>query len=395
MEPLLPAPHKVTGEFGLYIHIPFCEHRCHYCDFNAYSGLDHLASEYMAALVTDVGHASAAPPGTLGIRPTVTSVFLGGGTPTLVDPVDIARLLDAIRSEWDLTPDCEITIEANPESTTADKLAQYRAAGVNRVSFGVQQLQPDTLQWLGRLHTAERALEAIAEASAIFERVSADLIFGVPGETDDSWQRTVEAVVDTGVGHVSAYALTYEPGTPLHEWKRLGRVRPVDEDSVADRYGIVHSVLTSAGLSRYEISNWSRPGHESAHNRNYWRFGEYLGLGAGAHSHLATPDASLRSWTVKNPSKFIDGVNGSTVASTETIDARLRAAEVMMLGLRTVEGVTFERFKALTGTDMRELFGDDLRWGLDTGLLESTTAGVVLSESGHLLANEIVSRFLP
>jgi oxygen-independent coproporphyrinogen-3 oxidase len=371
----LPRPRDVTREFGIYIHVPFCSHRCWYCDFNAYAGLDHFADAYMDALVRDVELALSAPDGAdLAERPAVTSVFIGGGTPTLVSATSIARVIAAIRSSWDVAPGAEITIECNPESLDADKLDAYLNAGINRVSIGVQSLDPVLLERLGRTHTADRAVHALRLAQDRgFSNVSADLIFGIPGEDDDAWRASLEGVLATRVPHVSAYALIYEEGTPLDEWRKLGKVVPVPDDDVADRWEAADAAFAAAGLVRYEISNWSRPGHHSRHNSLYWACGEYLGVGAGAHSHLATSEAAVRSWTVKGPERYVRSVTEGSrpVLGSEVIDARTRGAETMILGLRRSDGVAVDDFAALVGRPISDVYGAELERGIARGLLEA------------------------
>jgi oxygen-independent coproporphyrinogen-3 oxidase len=378
----LPRPRDVTNEFGIYVHVPFCSHRCWYCDFNAYAGLDHFADAYMHALVRDVELGLSAPEDAdLGERPVVTSVFIGGGTPTLVSASSIARVVAAIRSSWTVASDAEITIECNPESLDADKLDTYLEAGINRVSIGVQSLDPVLLERLGRTHTADRAVEMLRLAQDRgFANVSADLIFGIPGEDEDAWRASLDGVLATGVPHVSAYALIYEEGTPLDEWRKLGKVVPVPDDDVADRWEAADAMLSSAGLERYEISNWSRPGHGSRHNSMYWACGEYLGVGAGAHSHLATGGGARRSWTVKGPERYVRAVTdgGRPVLGSEVIDERTRGAETMILGLRTTAGVRFEDFEGLVGRPIRDVYGEELARGVQRGLLEDTTDRVRL-----------------
>jgi putative oxygen-independent coproporphyrinogen III oxidase len=384
----LPRPRDVLHEFGLYIHIPFCAHRCWYCDFNAYADLDHLADEYMAALVDDVHHAFSAPD--LGERPEVTSIFIGGGTPSRVDPRWIQRLLDAARDSWPVAADAEVTIECNPESTDAAKLDTYLRAGVNRISFGVQSLDDALLARLGRVHDASTALHALRIArSAGFENVSADLIYGIPDETDGALRDSLDGVLDAGVDHISCYALIYEDGTPLDSWRRLGKVIPVDDDVVALRWHLTNDVLGEAGFERYEISNWSRPGRESRHNSLYWASGEYLGVGAGAHSHLAP----VRSWTVRSPAKYIASVGDphTPVAGSELIDPRMRATEVMLLGLRRTSGVDAQAFRDLTGRSLDETFGDELRTGIARDLLLFDGSFVRCTQP--LLLNEAVLLF--
>lgn len=369
----LPRPRDALGEFGLYVHVPFCAHRCWYCDFNTYEGKEHLADRYMSALARDAAEAISAPAGAdLAERPVVTSVFIGGGTPTLVDPAHIAALLRAVRAGWTLDPGAEVTIECNPENVDERKLSSYLDAGVNRASFGVQSLDDRLLERLGRTHDAATALAALRAARRVgFDNVSADLIFGVPGETDAAWRRSVEGVLAQGPVHVSAYALTYEEGTPLDAWRRSGRVRPEPEDAVAARWELADRLLTAAGLERYETSNWAQPGRRSRHNGLYWATGEYLGVGAGAHSHLATATTASRSWTVRGIEEYVARVERgtTTVAGGEEIDRDIRSSEVMMLGLRRTGGVRARDFEALTGAPLAGTFADALAEGVRRGLL--------------------------
>jgi len=388
--PALPRPREVLGEFGIYVHVPFCSHRCGYCDFNAYAGLDEAIPSYMEALALDARTAASSPV-PIDERPVVTSIFVGGGTPSLVPAASLAAVLHAIRETWPVAPDCEITCEANPESATPELLRAWREAGVNRVSFGVQSLDDRLLGALGRVHDAATAVSALLSAMEVFDRVSADLILGIPGEDDETWEAGVRALVGLGLRHLSCYGLTYEEGTPLHSWKRLGKVVPVPDDDVARRWETADEVLSRAGLGRYEISNWAVPGEHSRHNDLYWRCGEYLGIGAGAHSHLD----GVRSWTVKGPDRYARGVReGTSVAGSETIDAAGRATEVMFCGLRRSDGVSADAFRSLTGVDLEASFRPELDRCAAAGLLEWDGSRARLTRRGTLLANEVLTAFL-
>ncbi len=390
-----PRPRDVLNEFGIYVHVPFCSHRCWYCDFNAYAGLDELAPAYMDALVTDVRHGLSAPgDADLDERPVVTSIFIGGGTPSLVAAESIAQVVDAIRDSWPVASGAEITIECNPDSVDAAKLDAYLEAGINRISIGVQSLDAGLLSRLGRTHSAQRALDALSLAHARgFGDVSADLIFGIPGEDDDAWHASLEGVLASGVSHVSCYALIYEDGTPLDAWRKLGKVTPVADDDVADRWEIADAMLARAGLRRYEISNWSRPGSESVHNGLYWACGEYLGVGAGAHSHLASSAGATRSWTLRSPERYIRAMTSGDrpVAGREEIDARTRATEVMILGLRRSAGIRREDFEALVGRRLEDVFGTEVDQAVARGLLLDD--GGVLRLARPFLANEATVLF--
>lgn len=392
----LARPRDVTGAFGIYIHIPFCAHRCWYCDFNTYAGLGDLTSAYMDALDADIAGALSGG-GRVGDRPVVTTVFVGGGTPSLVDPLTIGRMLATLRSNWTLAPDAEVTMECNPETVTPESLAGYVEAGVTRFSFGVQSLDNEILAALGRTHDADTAVRAVGWAVETGVHVNADLIFGAPAETTKSWTRSVQGVSELGVDHISAYGLTYEPGTPLHAWKRLGKVIEVDEDEMALRWEVADEVLSGAGLKRYEISNWARSGAECRHNNDTWDFGEYLGLGAGAHSHLASEGGSTRSWTIKAPERYMRTVAAgeAPVGGSQEVDAASRAGEIMMVGLRRAVGVDSDRFAALTGFELGDYFGPQIKRWSDVGLLRFDGRRCSLTTRGTLLANEVLASFLP
>ncbi len=270
---------------ALYLHIPFCRHRCSYCDFNTYTTVGELQAPYVAALIEEIRRVGAAAPA----RPAVPTVFFGGGTPSLLAPEEVAAILGAAREAFDLSPEAEITLEANPETVDVDRLAGFRAAGVNRISYGVQSADAEELALLGREHdfaTAIRAVEAAREAG--FDNLNLDLIYGLPGQSVGDWQRTLDAVLASAatmpvVTHISLYCLTIEPGTPMQRWLHNGTIMAPDPDTAADQYEAACRAMAGAGFDHYEISNWARPGRECRHNLVYWRNEPYLGLGAGAH----------------------------------------------------------------------------------------------------------------
>ncbi len=275
-----------SGEaHALYLHIPFCRHRCSYCDFNTYTTVGELQAPYVAALIEEIRRVGAAAP----VRPAVPTVFFGGGTPSLLAPEEVAAILDAAREAFDLSPGAEITLEANPETVDVDRLAGFRAAGVNRISYGVQSADAGELALLGREHdfaTAVAAVKAAREAG--FDNLNLDLIYGLPGQSVGDWQRTLDAVLATAatmpvVTHISLYCLTIEPGTPMQRWLHNGTIMAPDPDTAADQYEAACRAMAGAGFDHYEISNWARPGRECRHNLVYWRNEPYLGLGAGAH----------------------------------------------------------------------------------------------------------------
>ena len=371
--------------FGIYVHVPFCMHRCHYCDFNTYEGLDSLHEPYVEALVDEIARDAR------GGR-AATSVFFGGGTPTLLTASQLARIVDAIDERFGIAEGAEITVEANPETIDPAYLRALRAAGFNRISIGVQSLAPAVLEKLGRTHSAGRALEALEDArGAGFQDVNADLIYGSPWESESDWVTSLTGIVELSPDHVSAYGLTVEEGTPLHTLVATGRTPDVDPDVQASRHGIASQVLSAAGYQRYEISNWSRPGQASRHNVLYWSAGDYVGFGAGAHSHMA----GHRWWTVRLPRDYISLVadGSSTMAGEESLDPDRRAGEALMLGLRLASGVDTEAFETRFPGALAERAGEiDRLIGL--GLLERAGGSLRLSTHGTLLANDVLSGLL-
>ena len=372
--------------FGVYVHIPFCRHRCHYCDFNTYEGQDSLHSRYVEALIRDIERWDGE------VRPA-TSVFFGGGTPTLLPATALGRILGAIRSRVGLAPDAEVTVEANPETIDPAYLSEMRDRGFERISIGVQSLVPRVLAGLGRTHPPEVALAAISNARAAgFDDINADLIYGSPWESDEDWSRSVVGIAEAGVDHVSAYALTIEEGTPLATLIKTGRTPDVDPDVQARRHGVAEEVLGAAGFARYEISNWSKPGRASRHNVLYWSAGDYLGFGSGAHAHVH----GKRWWVTRLPRDLVHAVgkDESTIAGSESLEGDARAGEALMLGLRLRSGIDLARFEERFGTDpiaKRLSSITDLRV---QGLLANEPDRLQLTDRATLIANEVLVRLL-
>jgi oxygen-independent coproporphyrinogen-3 oxidase len=347
-----------SGPFGVYIHIPFCRHRCDYCAFATWTDRDHLIIEYLDALRRDIEGAALAP---------VTSVFVGGGTPTRVPAADLASVLAAVP----LASDAEVTVECNPDDVTLEMMQIYADAGVNRVSIGVQSMVPSVLASLGRTHVpinVERAVEAVRAAG--LPTFNLDIIYGGAGENLDDWRTTLEGVIALDPPHVSAYALTIEAGTPLAD----DPSRHPDDDDLADKYELADDLLTAAGLVNYEVSNWAIPGHECRHNILYWRQGNYRGFGSAAHSHCD----GHRWWNVRTPERYVAAVlaGESTEAAGENLDAETRRIEGLQLALRMSDGVPADAL------DPR---------GLD-GLVVTDGGRVRLTRTGRLLANEVSLR---
>jgi oxygen-independent coproporphyrinogen-3 oxidase len=362
-----PATGPETGletGLGVYVHVPFCARRCDYCAFATWTDLDHLASAYVDACLSQLRRAYAE-----GLGPAAT-VFFGGGTPSRLPAGELSRLLEAIGR----TEGAEITVECNPEDVTVGLLRTYAAAGVNRISLGVQSLAPHVLAGLGRRHSPEavpRAVAAIGEVG--FASFSVDLIYGATCETDEDWAATLRGVLglEPRPPHVSAYALHAEPGTPL--WRDPGR-HP-DDDVQARRYEMADEIFDAAGLGWYEISNWARPGHECRHNQNYWRQGDYLGVGCAAHSHLG----GRRYWNIRTPERYMAAVSsgGSATAGEERLEPDQRALEALELSIRTREGV---HTAALPDEEAL------------VDLVTREAGRAVLTVRGRLLANEVACR---
>ena len=372
--------------FGVYVHIPFCKHRCHYCDFNTYEGQDSLHEAYVDALVTDIYRSKQDVP-------AATSVFFGGGTPTLLAPEQLGRILEAVERRCGIAPGAEITAEANPETVDERYFVGLLEAGFNRVSIGVQSLVPRVLLGLGRTHSPERALDAIAAARrAGVDDVNTDLIYGSPWEKPEDWHTSLEGVIAADPDHISAYALTVEEGTPLATLVTTGRIPDVDSDVQAERHGIASALLDSAGYERYEVSNWARPGRASVHNVLYWCAGDYLGFGAGAHGHIA----GTRYWTTRLPRDFIAEVasDRDTTAGEEILTPEVRAGEALMLGFRLASGVDLDAYEQRFGAAALSRRRPALQELECAGLIESMDGRLRMTARGTLLGNEVGSTLL-
>ncbi|MGE3231304.1 MAG: radical SAM family heme chaperone HemW [Hyphomicrobium sp.] len=339
-----------TPGFGVYIHWPFCAQKCPYCDFNSHVRFDGWdEARYLAAYARELGHVAAliAPARTR----TVTSIFFGGGTPSLMQPGTVAAILDRIATLWSVAPDAEITLEANPGSVEAQRFSGYRAAGVNRVSIGVQSLRDAELKRLGRIHSVAEAKTAIDIAHRTFDRVSFDLIYARPGQTPADWRAELTEALAIASGHLSLYQLTIEPGTRFADLYAKGRlVIPAAEDA-HDLYELTQELTHAAGLPAYEISNHARPDEESRHNLLYWRYGEYAGIGPGAHGRLTTPDAHLATETERNPERWLGNVerHGHGIIETEELAPEARTDEMLLMGLRLGEGLDLDRLSRIGG----------------------------------------------
>jgi oxygen-independent coproporphyrinogen-3 oxidase len=376
--------------FGLYVHVPFCATRCGYCDFNTYtaSELDGSGASpagWFAAVAAELRLAAEA----LGETPAVQTVFVGGGTPSLLGGAGLARVLDEIRGTFRLADGAEVTTEANPESTSREFFAEIAEAGFTRVSLGMQSAAPGVLAVLDRRHTPGRPTAAAREARAEgIAQVSLDLIYGTPGETDRDLRESLEAVLAAGVDHVSAYALIVEPGTALARRIRRGELAAPDDDVAADRYELVDRTLEAAGLRWYEVSNWSTSSATRCrHNLGYWLDGNWWGVGPGAHSHVG----GVRWWNVKHPARYAEALTDGRlpVAGREELTSAERYEERVMLGVRLADGLPVSAVRPSGQEAARQLVED--------GLLDRTAfaAGVaVLTARGRLLADAVVRALL-
>lgn len=371
----------LVGPLSIYVHVPFCASRCGYCDFNTYTatelGDSVSRATFHEVLASEVRVAAQA----LGPR-EVSTVFFGGGTPTLIGASALGEVLASIRDEFALAPDAEITTEANPDSVDEAALAALRASGFTRISFGMQSTATHVLRVLDRTHTAGRSLAmARAARAAGFEHVNLDLIYATPGETDDDLRRTLDDVIEAEVDHVSAYSLIVEDGTPLARRIGRGELPMPDDDIAASRYEIIDEALMAAGLDWYEVSNWSRPGGECRHNIAYWRSDDWWGIGPGAHSHVD----GVRWWNAKHPRTYADALaSGATPeAGREVLTDDDKRVERVMLALRMREGLAASEVS------------DDgwLDRTVDAGLIDAASLGdgrIVLTGRGRLLADRLV-----
>lgn len=376
------------------MHIPYCRVKCPYCDFNVYAVRRVPEEEYLSALLSELEHAAREP--TWRDRP-LASVFFGGGTPSIFHPSSIGALLDRARTLWPVVADSfEVSLEANPGTIDVNACRHLLAAGVNRLSVGVQSFEPELLGRLGRDHTAEEAMEAIGHARAAgFRNVTLDLIFAVPGQGVDLWRRDLERAIALQPEHVSCYGLTYEERTPFRRWRDSGRLRPVPEEHETQMFLLAQELLGAAGFAHYEVSNYARPGFESAHNLNYWLGGDYLGIGAGAHSFCREPFAGRRWSNERLPRRYMECAQqrGEAVAFRESLTVEQARAEFTFLALRTRRGVSDAAFAERFGVGFVTAFPHATGLAAD-GLLEHEGGRWRLSDRGLLLLDSVSATFV-
>ena len=378
---------SLTNPFGVYVHWPFCLSKCPYCDFNSHvrhGGVDEV--RFLRAYETEIAATAARAPDR-----TVSTIFFGGGTPSLMQPSSVQTILDCIAEHWSVAPDVEVTLEANPTSVEANRFRGFRTAGVNRVSLGVQSLDDAALKELGRLHSAQEALDAVAIARSIFDRYSFDLIYARPQQSRDAWANELKRAIVEAAEHLSLYQLTIEPDTPFFGLHKAGKLPVPDEDLARDLYDLTQEICADANLPAYEISNHARPGAECRHNLVYWRGQDYAGVGPGAHGRLTIDGRRVATETEKRPEAWLMRVetNRTGVTVSEKLTAGETADEYLLMGLRLAEGIDLDRYNTLSGRTLDPKRISILR---DEGAVETTADGRLrVTQSGFPLLDAVVA----
>ncbi|WP_432704509.1 radical SAM family heme chaperone HemW [Bosea vaviloviae] len=387
-QPMVPDHPTAGAGFAVYVHWPFCLAKCPYCDFNSHVRLQPPdQARYIAAFRRELAHRAQLAPGR-----TVSSIFFGGGTPSLMEGRTVGAILDAIAEFWVVDPDCEVSLEANPTSVEAGRFADFRAAGVNRVSLGVQALNDADLKALGRMHSAQEALDAVAIARKYFERYSFDLIYArSPAQTPALWRAELELAISHAAEHLSLYQLTIEPDTMFERLYKAGKLAIPDHEAGAVLYEITQEITQKHGLPVYEISNHARPGAQCRHNLVYWRYGEYAGVGPGAHGRLVTSEGRMAQSTEKRPEIWLERVEaeGHALVEQERLSLEAQGDEYLLMGLRLVEGIDPAVFTALSGRTLSQTRIDSL---IDDGLLTFKPGGkLACTPDGALLLDAVVA----
>jgi oxygen-independent coproporphyrinogen-3 oxidase len=367
-----------------YVHVPFCAHHCGYCDFAVATGQDHLIELYLDALAAELA--------TLGTPQPIRTLFLGGGTPTHLSPPQLERLLRAVRTWLPLTAEGEFSVEANPDTLDADRVAVLADHGVTRVSLGAQSFHPHLLKVLERRHDPTQVLRAVERLRQRMEVVSLDLIFGVPGQTEAQWRQDLACALDLGTDHLSTYGLTYEKGTRLWKQRQAGRVRPLDEETELSLYACAIDTLEAAGFEHYEISSFARPGRRCRHNQVYWANEAYFGFGMGAARYVQ----GRREINTRDLHGYIrKALSGEPAAfQSEELSPQERARETMAVQLRRAEGIDRESFAAQTGFALEDLAGPAIARQVDLGLLHDDGRRVCLTRQGKYLADAVIEHLL-
>ncbi len=384
-----PASDWRAGGFGVYVHWPFCLAKCPYCDFNSHVSRTVDQAAWAAALVAEATHMRALT----GARPA-DSVFFGGGTPSLMEPATVGAVLEAVDRLWGLAPGAEVTLEANPTSVEAARFRGYAAAGVNRVSLGVQALNDADLRALGRQHTAAEARVAFDVARAQFARVSFDLIYARSGQAPADWEAELAQALDMAVDHLSLYQLTIEPGTRFAELHARGRLHVPPDDAAAEMYALTQALTEAAGLPAYEVSNHAGPGAESRHNLVYWRYGDYAGIGPGAHGRITGPDGVRRAIeTVRDPAGWLAraGSEGHAIELAEPVPPEAQAEEYLMMALRLAEGADLARHAGLSGVPLPAARTERL---VASGHLLRRGRRIAATAEGRVVLNALLAELL-
>ncbi len=373
---------------GLYLHIPYCLHKCGYCDFNSHNINEAEMESYVQALLLEMKYAAK---GSKERR--VDTIFFGGGTPTTLPFSDLARILKACRQQFQVDPQAEITCEANPATIPQTDLAQLREVGFNRLSIGVQSFDPDELKRLERVHSVDEVFLTVDRARKVgFDNLSLDLMFGLPRQSIERWRDNLNQALGLEPDHLSAYNLTIEPGTVFHKQQAQGQLKMPPDDFQRELFEITIDTLTSAGYEHYEISNYAKPEKQCRHNLIYWTNGEYLGLGAGASSALK----GKRFKNVNLPARYITQINESETAveSRETLDRRQRMGEAVMLGLRLRKGLNLETFEQQFSTSFHAAFGNTIEKLAEAGLIKINEDNVALTDEGLFVADSVIVEFI-
>ena len=374
--------------FGLYVHWPFCQAKCPYCDFNSHVAAKVDQSRWANAFEQEIARYASETDGRV-----LRSVFFGGGTPSLMEPETVARVLNAARKAWPTANDCEITLEANPTSVDATRFAGYAETGVNRISMGIQALNDEDLRRLGRLHSVDEAVAAFQVARSVFERVSFDLIYARQDQTVDAWREELSRALDMAVDHLSLYQLTIEEGTAFGDRLAAGGLRGLpDEDRAADMWDVTQDVTSSYGFDAYEISNHARQGSESAHNLIYWQSGDYVGVGPGAHGRLTLGGVRFATETPLAPGAWLDQVErtGAGESSRDEINPEDRLAEFLLMGLRLAQGISIPRLQRLGGDGLL----NNINSLIDLGLVEASDDTLRATAAGRPILNSVLRELL-
>lgn len=376
------------GGFGLYLHWPFCEAKCPYCDFNSHVSREIDQSRWLRAYLHEIDRYAAMLPGRV-----LNSVFLGGGTPSLMDPDVVGAILERVRQSWPQANDLEVTLEANPGSVEAGRFRGYAEAGVSRVSMGIQALNDVDLRRLGRIHSLAEARQAYDIARKNFDRVSFDLIYARQDQTVEAWRAELGEALEMAVDHLSLYQLTIEQGTAFADRYARGGLKGLPaEDAAADMYEATQEICAGAGMDAYEVSNHAKPGAESRHNLIYWRYGDYVGIGPGAHGRVTLDGQRHATEAWSNPDRWLSAVgSGQSEKQWDAIDPKDQSAEYLMMGLRVREGIDVVRYEALAGEALSEEKLIELR---ELGMIESNGQRIWVTEQGRPVLNAVLRDLL-